>query len=56
MLKSLKNYRTTLFGAAAAVLSYLISQHVGNLGVEQVLLSVALMGGGASAADAAKKN
>jgi hypothetical protein len=51
----LGHYRTSLFGLAAAVLSYLVSNHIGNMPIEQTLLSLALLLGGAAAADAAKK-
>jgi hypothetical protein len=54
-LSALANYRTTIFGCAAATLSYLVQQHIGNVGLEQALLSLSLMLAGASAADAAHK-
>lgn len=55
MVTSLKNYRTTACGIAAAVLTYLIQQHIGNVGIEQALLPIAIALGGISASDAAKR-
>jgi hypothetical protein len=55
VLSVFSNYKTTICGLSAAVLNYLIAQHVGNLQLEQTLLSAALLFGGAAAADAARK-
>jgi hypothetical protein len=54
-IESLGNYRTTVFGLASAVLTFLIANHVGPIGIEQTLLSLSLLLSGAAAADAAKK-
>jgi len=54
-LSAVSNYRTTIFGLAAAVLSYLVQNHIGNVGIEQTLLSLALLMTGAAASDANKR-
>ena len=54
-LSALSNYRTTIFGCVSAVLSYLVTNHIGNVGIEQTLLSLSLLLAGAAAADAKKQ-
>ena len=51
----LTNWKTTFFGLAAAILTWLTTADIGNQAIEKNLLALALLLMGGTAADAVKQ-